>query len=79
MPADRKSNMQYMRALFVTEEPGKDAQDKMGDLLGKHQKRTERRSHGPRMVGLAGSEVAKVIHPCDFCTPSPALCIFTLH
>ncbi|CAL8472278.1 g11820 [Coccomyxa elongata] len=57
---DRRSNMQYMRALFVIEEPSEEAQEKMGDLLGKHQKKTERRSHGPRMIGLAGSEVAKI-------------------
>lgn len=57
---DRKSNMQYMRALFVSEEAGEEAQGKMGDLMSKHTKKSERRSHGPRMVGLAGSEVSKV-------------------
>ncbi|EIE23411.1 hypothetical protein COCSUDRAFT_62946 [Coccomyxa subellipsoidea C-169] len=57
---DRKSNMQYMRALFVSEEAGEEAQGKMGDLMSKHTKKSERRSHGPRMVGLAGSEISKI-------------------
>ncbi len=73
--ADRKSNMQYMRALFVSEESSEEAQEKMGELLGKHQKKTERRSHGPRMIGLAGSEVAKVCHPRKTVpTPAQPLC-----
>lgn len=59
--ADRKSNMQYMRAIFVSEEQGKDAQDTMGDLMSKHTKKSEKRSHGPRMIGLAGSDIGKVI------------------
>lgn len=58
--ADRKSNMQYMRAIFVSEEQGKDAQDTMGDLMSKHTKKSEKRSHGPRMIGLAGSDIGKV-------------------
>ncbi len=66
---DRKSNMQYMRALFVSEEAGEEAQGKMGDLMSKHTKKSERRSHGPRMVGLAGSEVSKVQLFCSYLSP----------
>ena len=53
--------MQYMRALFVSEEQGQEAQDKMGDLMSKHTKKSEKRSHGPRMIGLAGSDIGKVV------------------
>lgn len=58
--ADRKSNMQYMHALFVSEERGDEVPEKMGQLLSKHQKTSERRSHGPRMMGLSGPGIAKV-------------------
>lgn len=66
VPADRKSNMQYMRALFVSEEPEQDIPEKMSGLLKKHTAHSERRSHGPRIVGLAGSDVTKA-SPVIFC------------
>ena len=58
--ADRKSNMQYMRALFVSEEPQQDAPDKMSGLLQDFKAKSERRSHGPRILGLTGPDVTKV-------------------
>ena len=58
--ADRKSNMQYMRALFVSEEPQQDAPEKMSGLLQDFKAKSERRSHGPRILGLTGPDVTKV-------------------
>ena len=58
--ADRKSNMQYMKALFVSEEPHQDAPKKMSGLLQDFKSQSERRSHGPRILGLTGPDVTKV-------------------
>ena len=66
--ADRKSNMQYMRALFVSEEPEKDAPEKMAGLLSDYKIQSERRKKGPRILGLTGSDVTKVYNSCDVTT-----------
>ena len=52
--------MQYMRALFVSEEPQQDAPEKMSGLLQDFKAKSERRSHGPRILGLTGPDVTKV-------------------
>ena len=51
--------MQYMRALFVSEEPEQDAPEKMAGLLSSYKVQSERRSHGLRLLGLTGSDVTK--------------------
>lgn len=51
--------MQYMRALFVSEEPEQDAPEKMAGLLSSFKVQSERRSHGPRILGLTGTDVTK--------------------
>ncbi len=52
--------MQYMRALFVSEEPEKDVPEKMSGLLKDTKIQSERRKKGPRILGLSGSDVTKV-------------------
>ena len=52
--------MQYMRALFVSEEPEEDVPEKMSDLLSNFKLQSERRKKGPRILGLTGSDVTKV-------------------
>lgn len=49
--------MQYMKALFVSEEPDQDAPEKMADLLDKYEKKTSRAS---RIIGLTGPDVNAV-------------------
>ena len=51
--------MQYMRALFMSEEPEHDAPEKMAGLLSNFKVQSERRNHGPRILGLTGSDVTK--------------------
>ncbi len=60
--------MQYMRALFVSEEPEKDAPEKMAGLLSDYKIQSERRKKGPRILGLTGSDVTKVYNSCDVST-----------
>ena len=69
--ADRKSNMQYMRALFVSEEPEEDVPEKMSGLLSDFKIQSERRKKGPRILGLTGSDVTKVSPGAPYiCPPS---------
>ena len=68
--------MQYMRALFVSEEPEKDAPEKMAGLLSDYKIQSERRKKGPRILGLTGSDVTKVCNlyhaqPITIMSPSP--------
>ena len=55
--ADRKSNLQSIRALFVSEEPDQDAPGKMGELLEKYENKSSRPS---RIIGLTGPSVNQV-------------------
>ena len=49
--------MQYMKALFVSEEPDQDVPEKMADLMDKYEKKTSRAS---RIIGLTGPDVNAV-------------------
>ena len=55
--------MQYMKALFVSEEPDQDAPEKMADLLDKYEKKTSRAS---RIIGLTGPDV-NAVSPLHYC------------
>lgn len=55
--------MQYMRALFVSEESEKEVPEKMAGLLSEYKIQSERRKKGPRILGLTGSDVTKVCKP----------------